>query len=212
MKVKDEKKLAGQILVRQKTGDISGEKLRAVIKEYGYDVIEYGDSAGADCLIRELKIQEYTSGGAFAYSSGSVRLVFVDGRLSEAEKREVLAHELGHIALGHLICPGDSNFNVSHEYQANEFTHYLLNPTPLTRSQIWLRRRWPVVALFMALLLSCFAVWSFADIGYYVTKTGSHYHRRNCEYVQSRRGVRRIFDVTGYEPCEVCIRDRADRQ
>ena len=82
-------------VLRQRTGKISVADLKAVIKDYGYDVIEYGESAGADRLIHELKLQEYTGGGAFTYASGSVALVFVDGRLTDAEKREVLAHELG---------------------------------------------------------------------------------------------------------------------
>ncbi|MBQ9010685.1 MAG: ImmA/IrrE family metallo-endopeptidase [Clostridia bacterium] len=205
-RVNDERKEASQILARMKTDRVTVADLKAVLKDYGYDVIEYGTSAGADRLIEELNLKAFTAGGAFTYSSGSIRLVFVDGRLNETEKRKVLAHELGHVACGHLMNPGESNYNIGHEYQANEFTHYLLNPSLMTRTRVWMRRRWICVALVMALLMAGFAVWSFADIGYYVTRTGSKYHKRNCEYIRSRRGVKRIFDVTGYEPCEVCIR------
>ncbi|MBQ8093226.1 MAG: ImmA/IrrE family metallo-endopeptidase [Clostridia bacterium] len=178
-------------------------EIKHIIKENGYDTIEYGSEQSLR-LMDELNLREFAGGGAFAYSSNQIHLVFVDRDLSDREKVVALAHELGHVILGHMRNPGEKDINVTQEYEANEFAHFLINPSLTTRAEIFVRKKWIWIVSVIAVLLFGFIIWESADIGYYVTKSGTKYHKRNCEYVR-RWGVRRIFNVTGYEPCTFCI-------
>ena len=205
MKV-NEKNVARQLL--QSLGKPRAEvsDLKAICRDYGYEVIEYGSPTSLE-LMDSMGLERYTEKGrALTVCWGSIHLVFVDSAMSENEKRLALAHELGHIISGHLFDPGEKDYNVEQEYEANEFAHYMLNPSPNLRALIWLRRRWKILAAVLAAVLIGFLIWENADIGYYVTKSGTKYHKRNCEYVRDRGNVKRIFDISGYEPCSACIK------
>ena len=193
--------IADQLLRKIGKSHLTVGDIKNLCKDYGYDVVEYGSPSSMH-LMDELGIRPAQ---ALTYCQGSIHLVFVDRSLDDNEKRLVLAHELGHIVSGHLFNPGEKDYNIQQEYEANEFAHYLMNPGKITQLSVWLLRRWKIIAAVAAAVLIGVFVWENIDVGYYVTKTGTKYHRRNCEYVKGKWDVKRIFNVDGYEPCSVCI-------
>lgn len=61
--------------------------------------------------------------GAYA---PDLRRIFVDSRLTPAEQRVVLAHEIGHARYGHGCERGASEVNRAHERQADRYAARLL--------------------------------------------------------------------------------------
>lgn len=99
-------------------------------EKLGYTVIEFGGTVSdinVKNLIEALDLEAETKlTKGFTYAQGDYRLIFIDAALSEKEKTIVISHELGHVVLGHI---GHRNFtgqDVQDEYEANEFSNFLL--------------------------------------------------------------------------------------
>lgn len=99
-------------------------------EKLGFTVIEFGGTVNdinVKNLIEALGLEaqtELTKG--FTYVQGDYRLVFINAALSEREKTIVISHELGHIVLGHIGHRSFTGQDVQDEYEANEFSHFLL--------------------------------------------------------------------------------------
>lgn len=100
------KQVANSLLRKYKLGAPTLDEILFIIKSYGFEVIDYEIDkvcGSIDTLINELSLQSYaTAGKAFTYQKEDVKLLFVCDSMSANEKRYALAHELGHIACGHL--------------------------------------------------------------------------------------------------------------
>ena len=214
-KVKQFKKTFGFV-------DCTTDNLRATIEAQGYTVVEFNhiiNDEAVQTLIDSLKLSDSilrTKG--FTYADPNYRLVFVHEDLSDQEKMVVLAHENGHIFLGHLISVPIIGKDVNEEYEANEFAHYLLNKTVANKLGAMIsRHKKKLLCLVIALLLlvSGFFIfqWKNREVKYYgeyyITTTGNKYHEKECIFVKNKTNVSRLtkqqFDNGDYEPCQTCL-------
>jgi len=150
---------------------------------------------------------------AFLYTNRNVKLLFLKDSLDAEEKKFAAAHELGHIVCGH----GQTQPSVKEEYEANEFVHYFLNPSPEIRLRNMLtRHKWRTAAIFLVAaimiaggIIAYNAVIDQKYSQYYATTLGKKYHLRNCTQINGKTNVRRLtkeeFASGNYEPCGTCL-------
>lgn len=104
--------------------------LSEIAEKTGYTVIlfrSFQNDANVDQLINALGFSnDLLKSRGFTYSSGEFRLVFINDGLSDKEKTIVLSHELGHIVLGHVGRAPVIGHDVQEEFEANEFSTFLL--------------------------------------------------------------------------------------
>ena len=201
--------------------EISSGSLVKAIERYGFTVIEYNpvvNDHDVETLIRYLNLaQMIAKSNGFLVADQNYRLIFINEKLSDAEKKFVLEHEIGHYCCGHTSYATVIGRNVSEEYEASEFAHYLLQETLTERcSYLWNRyRKWLIMILMTVLVTTAAGVgWreyrerELYENEYYVTATGMKYHLKNCVTIEGHK-VRRLTkkDVESglYEPCGVCL-------
>lgn len=215
---KSPKQAAAMIQRHYRLAVPSLDDLVGVISEQGYEIIDFEPSSGAMiALSQELALTpSIMSQNAFVYQRNETRLLFIQSSLTGQEKLYAFAHELGHIVLGHIQNGGIST--VTEEYEAGEFTHYLLNPGMGRRLCIGLNHhRRAIVALLTILALAVVGIGVIQKHEYdkqysgefYVTPSGKKYHRRECSVVKDRINIRRITEaeMKDYEPCKLCLPD-----
>jgi len=183
----------------------------------GYTIIEYNginDSKEVTELITVLELKDQVSHSkCFTYRDKKYRLVFIHEDLNEEERTIALAHEEGHIWCGHMARNNTFGEDVIQEYEANEFSHYLLKDKTGKRKQMIIRLS---VAITVITLLIGMAVYYkqkndkmiYTD-DFYRTENGTKYHIKDCIYIKDRTDVFRLkreeFDSGEFEPCEVCL-------
>lgn len=110
---------------------VNCSSLSEAAEKLGYTVIMFNSHGANDenvtrlCLALNIGNELLMSRG-FTYSKGEFRLVFINENLSDKEKSIVLAHELGHIVLGHTGHAPVIGHDVQEEFEANEFASFLL--------------------------------------------------------------------------------------
>lgn len=197
-------------------------ELRRAVERMGYTVVEfnniYNDDAVA-ALIEALHIPDRVlNARGFTYADAARRLVFINEDLSEDEKAVVLAHETGHIFLRHMTTAPIIGNDVSEEYEANEFAHYLLNSGALSGIADLVRRnKKRVIAAVAAILIVAAGITAYCVISsesqyygeYYITPEGSRYHESDCAYIKDKSTARRMtieeYESGDYTPCQRCI-------
>lgn len=213
------KEAAQVLLTKYACLEISIENLIFILDNYGFEIIEFSaqNSMAVEHLIREYNLTDLLKkNAAFIFSKDNVKLVFIDERLSIDQKRILLAHELGHIVCGHLSDGYYAEDSFEQEHEANEFAHYLLNPSLATKSKLWIKTHKgtviAVVAACAVLLLSVPIVHHYRQAAklssYYITDSGNKYHVEDCFYVQGRdiRPMTKEEYTSGtYSPCKICI-------
>lgn len=198
------------------------DSLQEILSKQGYTVIEFNhlqNTAAVEQLIKALHLTETaTRLKGFTYADINFRLVFVHEGLSEKEKLKVLAHEEGHIYCGHLSHAPIIGQDVSEEVEANEFASYVLKPHNDLKIKLWMQAnkgKTCLIALGLTLLIiggykfikteADKAYWS----NYYITATGTKYHRENCMFVKGKKSVKQLTwdEVRSgqYEPCQICL-------
>ena len=216
-------------------GAASSEGLKAAIEKMGYTLVPFrpeGSSEAAETVIRTLGLEGMISGSkAFTFANSSYRFVFFHEGLSDRELRQVLSHEVGHIRCDHLKHAPVLGKDVEEELEANEFARYLIRRSERV---LWLRRHRKLFAtcLVLVILAACGLVWyhnrpkqtvetrslpvdGVAYYGeYYVTRTGTKFHTKDCGWVTNVKradGVRRLtvddFQSGKYSPCSYCLPD-----
>ena len=157
-------------------GEVTLDGLKRVIKSQGYTIIEFNhvsNSKDVENLIKLLGVSKYieqTRG--FTYADEQRRLVFLHEDLSDEEKLLVLAHEEGHIYCGHISSTSIMGKDVVEEYEANEFTHYILNKSIPQRFSTFVKtHRKGFVGIAMIVLILTVGVLIFS----YVQKEKSYY-------------------------------------
>ena len=216
------KKKAKSFLKEYDLQNITLENLRSAIQKQGYTIVEYNNifnDENVATLINALGLEamcERSKG--FTYADTKRRLVFLHEDLSYEEKRMVLAHEEGHIYCNHLISTPILGRDVIEEHEANEFAHYLLNPSWFTKVNRILYRNQRIVLISMAglALLAvvvaalCYTHKQQSYYGeYYITESGNKYHEKDCIFVKDKTNVHRMteeeFESGEYEPCRICL-------
>lgn len=137
---------------------------------------------------------------------------------SSIEKRMVLAHEEGHIYCNHLTSTPILGRDVIEEHEANEFAHYLLNPSRFSKIKHLLHRNRKKLLISMiglalltvAVVALCYTSKQQSYYGeYYITESGNKYHEKDCIFVKDKTSVHRMteeeFESGEYEPCRICL-------
>ena len=203
------------------TSEYSSERFKDILEEKGYTTVEFGSSSESDTLISELKLKNYAdSSRGFTYADSNYRIVFIDENLSEDEKRIVLTHEAGHIFCEHFGKASIIGKDVTDEFEANEFAHYILIPTVADTLKDFIKRNRIKIFFCMVLLaiisiLTAFAINRYRDNkyygDYYITATGTKYHTKDCRYIDNKESKSRMtneeFESGYYDPCSDCLPD-----
>lgn len=213
------KKQADSILKKYRLSDVSLDNILYIISDYGFEVIDFNkNDLENETLLMQLSLTDMADAQpAFTFQNDDVKLVFVSDDLQPDEKIYVLSHELGHIVLGHLEKAIKSTVD---EQEANEFTHYLLNPTKRAklRAFIFNHKRFLIILSSIILLIAIAIPVTMHytkpknDFGeYYITETGTKYHRKDCIFIKNKTNSRKItkeeFESGEYEPCGTCLPD-----
>lgn len=229
-------KHAFDTLKRFRTYNISVDELKTAVSECGYTIVKYSKGSNdpnVELLLNEFNLKSYVAKlNAFTYADEDVRLVFVVDDLSNDELIVVLAHELGHILLGHMSdSPNIFGKNILNEDEANKFSCYLINPAFSVKLKLFLiyNMRFFVAlgAIVFSVLLTLFSLYMVAekysavndvqakkskseeDPEYvYVTESGNKYHKKWCVYLEyktnlKKYGIDEIEDL--YTPCRLCF-------
>ena len=116
---------------------ITSIQVKNIIKKYGWDIVEYSLESNIHIKLLDkynvLSIAERSK--AFTVKSIDEQLVFIRADLSANDRRLLLAHELGHIVLGHMSDCSVLGYTPAglidegQEDEANEFALEFLAPT-----------------------------------------------------------------------------------
>lgn len=223
--IKSEARLKAEALRRKYGFTVpSYSDLTQIAEDEGFTLIEF-DSVHNDknvtVIIRELRLFDCISREkGFTFANSSYRLVFVNNALTEEEKTVVLAHELGHIVFGHLNTSAVFGQDVTDEHTANEFSHYLLTLHKGTEFAFFVRKhKKAAIAIVLALVLAVGGITVTKAVltqqsyhgEYYVTATGTKYHKKDCVIIKDRNNLRRFTEedyASGeYGPCALCLPD-----
>lgn len=199
---------------------VSSATLSEVLKEQGYTIIEYNgihEKPDVADLVEALQLKDQICHNrGFIYQNDKYRLLFIHEDLNEEERVVILAHEEGHIWNQHMHKDSPIGVDVIHEYEANEFAHYLLTDRFGTR-----KRKTFIVAVCVAIAILLGVAGILSKNAYeksvytedlFRTEAGKKYHTRNCLYIRDRTDVYRLtleeYDSGEYEPCSVCMPDK----
>ena len=200
--------------------DATIRSLEGAFEKQGFTIVDFNpisNDADTETVIKNLGLSGMVlHENAFLYTDSKYRLVFINEKLNEEERRIVLAHEEGHYYCGHAFTKNVIGHSVTEEQEANEFAHYLLREN--FRSRVKKR-----AARHKKLLIIGGAVVGITVGGgvaskeyhdrqlyegeYYVTMHGEKYHLENCVTIQgheTRRLTKEDVESGKYEPCSVC--------
>lgn len=119
-----------------------GKDIEAIIQTKGFDIIAF------DIPLQQSQSKDFDELGilniaktykAFTYIDNDNKYVFYRSNLSAEEKNILLAHELGHIQLGHFAssgirCSSDFKSKSLQEVEADEFAIELIAPTCILKN------------------------------------------------------------------------------
>ena len=116
---------------------ITSIQVKNIIKKYGWDIVEYSleSNIHIKLLVKYNVLSIAERSKAFTVKSIDEQLVFIRAGLSANDRRLLLAHELGHIVLGHMSDCSVLGYTPAglidegQEDEANEFALEFLAPT-----------------------------------------------------------------------------------
>lgn len=221
------KKTARKFLKEYKLQKLSFERMAEIIRSQGYKIIRYGkayNEENIEVLINGLELNGYVQAySAFTYTDDKYRLVFLEDSISDKEALILLTHEEGHIYNGHFGETVIAGKNTTDEYEANEFTHYVLNPTKISKATTFVSTH-KLISIIISVFLVLIIGGSIATPlvlkqqsyygNYYATPTGTRYHKETCFYVKDKTTKRRVtkedMETRKLEPCKVCLPELRD--
>lgn len=216
------KAYAAELLKKYRLTTPTLDNLVYIVRDYGFEIIDYGrerNPGGVASLIATLSVEKYIeTSTAFTFQYRDIKLVFIFESLSEEEKRYALAHELGHIACGHMQRNRCSSDGVEDEFEANEFAHYLLRPSLVRKFMNGVfshKKAMVAIVLSVAMLLAGTGLLvrktqqkGFYGV-YYVTDSGGKYHEKDCITIAGKESAHRMtkeeYNREQYSPCLVCL-------
>ncbi|MCD8158007.1 MAG: ImmA/IrrE family metallo-endopeptidase [Clostridiales bacterium] len=198
---------------------LSEKQIENIIETMGFTIVEYSpvfNNGDVNLLVEELGLKaEVARSNGFTYVSGRYRLVFINENLSEEEKRIVLIHEMGHIYCEHFSHTNIVGLDVKDEYEANEFAHYVMQPSLSEKinRRLFGRKKFLAAAAVLIVLICIIGVSAVKEESYYgeyyVTESGHKYHEAECIHIENKTNVHRLtkeeFESGEYEPCKVCL-------
>ena len=219
------KKLAFRFNKEFNIKQINYRKICDVLLSQGFNIVFFNSLYNEDNvanLISALGLSDVIKDRkGFTYVDRNHRIVFVNEDLSEREKLLVLLHEEGHIYCGHFNEKNIIGRDVTQEYEANEFVHYVMNNSFSQRMGMSLNSHKKIVIIFTAaFVLLVIGIAVACNISkentyygdFYITQTGSKYHEEDCMYIKGKENVRRMteeeYKSGEYEPCKGCRPDK----
>lgn len=214
----DAKKLAKRYRKQYLSRGCTLSAIQRALEAQGYQVVRFhpdGNDEPTEIILQALSLEDYArSAKGFTYADSDHRLVFLHADLTQEESRLVLLHEQGHILCGHLQAAAILGQDVLQEFEANEFVHFLLTPSPFRRFGTFLRRHKALVAICAGILaVGCaLAIAIPLLVGsktYLVTPTGQKYHTQDCRFLKNKTTAQEMtleeLEENHYAPCEYCI-------
>lgn len=177
------------------------------IKQKAYKLRQTTDKSGfgaAKAIAQRLGYTVVVSQEPTRLSAGVLpeqRVIFLPASVTEDYAAQLLAHEIGHIALAHQkIFAGD---NARAEAEADYFARYLLQPPAIRKL------KQAAIALLVLLGLAiCYLTYiQPVTTTIYVTPSGSRYHTEDCRYVKNKDAAAlsmKAAEEEGYTACKVC--------
>lgn len=161
------------------------EGLTGRMKANGWTLIYYGDGGPGDQKLGVLGLSEYTKELRAFSCSSPVKVIGLRNTLSQADKLDALAHEIGHIECGHDL--GNLTDRDEAEVENVPVSNTIGKETEIEDNA--------------------------QDIQVVVTTSGDKYHLPNCQYVKDKKDdslrtltIQEARDE-GKEPCKVCRPD-----
>ena len=203
-------------------------EIKQIIQRSGWEIYSYKDAVE---IIDSYNLQEMAEkNDSFASNIGNRIVILYNSEISQLDLPYVLAHEIGHIVLGHLNDVDDIGDVYAKERDCGYFADELLkyNPDRFIR-KIGIFSG--ITAVLIALGVGIFTFFgeksdnssqnSETDfnvvteteiqdtIEVYVTKYGKRFHLAGCRYIKHRNDLLEISveeaEIAGYEPCEICF-------
>ncbi len=193
--------------------------LSAYINNLGWQIFLFNNEN--DAIIRQLELKEYIRHkDAFSQQLGQTKLIFMRENLPPDMLPRLLAHEIGHILLGHIstdvISPAAC---VQQEAEAAYFADKLLKPPNHLRRNILIFAFVLMLAVFPVLAaqlndtsadqLAAPEVTAAPIAGeYYITASGRSYHTADCYHIRDRQVMaitKAAAENMGYAPCKDCV-------
>lgn len=223
------KRSANRFIKEYKIKNLTVERISEIIKSQGYRIIRFGkayNEKNIEILINGLELNGYVQAySAFTYADDKYRLVFLEDNISDEEALILLTHEEGHIYNEHFGEAVIAGKNTIHEYEANEFAHYVLTPTFATKTTTCISNHKTVAIICSILILfiagACIATPIIIKQqtyygNYYFSPTGTKYHEKDCFYIRDKktkeRVTKEIMKEKGLEPCKVCLPELGDNE
>lgn len=209
-------KQAKKFVRRELKRKVSFDTLAQYAKHLGYIIIFYRHNEPNDIIIKYGLKTKLLNKPALTACKGNTKYIFINADCSVEHKLIFLAHEIGHIVLGHLDIDKNIFDTELCEIEADTFAHEMLHYKP-HRCTLWV-----IIALCVALCASiCFGIYSVSrnksqcnDYTFvseqtetvYITPTGTKFHRESCRYVQNKNctSLLRSEAEKNYEPCKAC--------
>ena len=200
--------------------EVSTSSLESAFEKQGFTIIYFNpvlNNPDIKTVINSFGLQDMIKhSNGFLYLDQNHRLLFINDALNDSEKLIVLAHEEGHYYCGHTAHKEIVGRNVSEEYEANEFAHFLLNKTLLEKAvEVTLLHKKQIAILFLIAIIAGgagtavrkYREQQLYEGEFYVTMHGEKYHRKDCVTIEGHE-IRRLTkdDVESgrYKPCSVC--------
>ena len=218
------KKLTKTFIKKYKLTSIDYFDLKNVASNMGYTVIEFNsifNEKDVETVIQNLDLGENAlKSRGFTYVSAEYRLIFVNEDLNDEEKLLVLSHEIGHIVCEHFSTVPIIGNDVKDEYEANEFSHYLLKQGCFRKIKNTLavhRKVFIASVVILCLIIGSLTAYliirnrNVYEDNLYITSTGACYHKKECIFVKNKTNIKKLtkeeFDSGTYSPCDMCLPD-----
>lgn len=212
-------------------------EIKQIVQRSGWEIYSYKDAVE---IIDSYNLQEMVEkNDSFASNIGNRVVILYNSEISQLDLPYILAHEIGHIVLGHL---GDTNDIYEKERDCGYFADELLAYVPKMRSgdigsAIFVGL---ATALFMSVNIilpskdypqdmtettvsviseesnSSYSASEDSVVGtsVFVTKYGKKYHLAGCRYIKGKDDLLEISveeaERAGYEHCEICFDEYDD--
>ena len=213
---------ASAFLKEYRLSKVTLGELKRIITSQGYTIVEFHHVCNDEqvtALIAALGLDDMVKKAkGFTYADRQRRLVFLHEDLSDTEKLLVLAHEEGHIYCGHISSFPVIGRDVVEEYEANEFTHYILDESTVSRIGRFINARKALCGVIAIVFAVCVVSLLIVNVkhgirassgNYYITAFGDKYHEEACIFVKDKTDVRRMtadeLESGEYEPCGICL-------
>ena len=216
------KQSAKDFMKEFKIKSLTVERITEIIISQGFKIIRFNKVLNEDnieILINGLELQEYVNAySAFTYVDERYRLLFLEENLSDAEILILLTHEEGHIYNQHFKKGVLAGENTKDEYEANEFAHYVLNPSFINKINTYIstHKKSSIIigVIIFMLMMSAMIIPQVIKYqsyygDYYIVPTGTKFHTEECFYIRDKNTKKRLTqdDIKSglFEPCKVCL-------